>query len=199
MIDQLKTLGIEKGKPFTPDAETKKMLNDAAQRSAARGWRRKYEPALPPFFEGSALDLPRAAGTRQGGAGGLRGSESAIRSTRAAWPTATPSIGIKRLGAGQFYMISIKDKDGKTFDGGKTYRLHVPPNVPVEQYWSLTAYDRADACADQGHVDRASRASQRRRGAEERRRLGGHLLRAEALRRARSRTGFRPTRRASSN
>ncbi len=24
-----------------------------------------------------------------------------------------------------------------------SYRLHVPPNVPVKQYWSVTAYDRA--------------------------------------------------------
>lgn len=51
-------------------------------------------------------------------------------------------IGLKRLGAGQFYMISIKDKQSENFDGGNTYRLSVPPNAPVEQYWSLTAYDR---------------------------------------------------------
>ena len=41
-------------------------------------------------------------------------------------------IGIKRLGAGQFYLINIKDRDGNSYEGGKTYRLHVPPNVPVE-------------------------------------------------------------------
>ena len=50
-------------------------------------------------------------------------------------------VGIKRLGAGQFYLINIKDKDGKTYDGANTYRVHVPPHVPVEQYWSLTVYD----------------------------------------------------------
>jgi len=61
-------------------------------------------------------------------------------------------IGIKRLGAGQFYAISIRDKDGEAFDGGKTYRLSVPPNVPVEQYWSVTAYDR------QTHALRGCRA-----------------------------------------
>ena len=52
-------------------------------------------------------------------------------------------IGIKRLGVGQMYLISIKDKDGEAYDGAKTYKLHVPANVPVEQYWSLTAYDCA--------------------------------------------------------
>jgi Protein of unknown function (DUF1214) len=35
-------------------------------------------------------------------------------------------------------LISIKDKDGDTLDGSKTYRLTVPPNPPVEQYWSMT-------------------------------------------------------------
>jgi len=68
-------------------------------------------------------------------------------------------IGIKRLGAGQFYAISIRDKDGEAFDGGKTYRLSVPPNVPVEQYWSVTAYDRQTHALIKG-MPRASRSSQ---------------------------------------
>jgi hypothetical protein len=68
-------------------------------------------------------------------------------------------IGIKRLGAGQFYSISIRDKDGNDFDGGKTYRLNVPPNVPVEQYWSVTAYDRQTHALIR-NVPRASRSSQ---------------------------------------
>jgi hypothetical protein len=68
-------------------------------------------------------------------------------------------IGIKRLGAGQYYAISIRDKDGDAFDGGKTYRLSVPPNAPVEQYWSVTAYDRQTHALIKG-MPRASRSSQ---------------------------------------
>jgi len=68
-------------------------------------------------------------------------------------------IGIKRLGAGQFYSISIRDKDGDSFDGAKIYRLNVPPNVPVEQYWSVTAYDR-ETHALIKNMSRASRSSQ---------------------------------------
>jgi len=68
-------------------------------------------------------------------------------------------IGIKRLGAGQMYLISIKDKDGNAFDGGKTYKLTVPPNAPVKQYWSVTAYDRELHTLIKG-VSRASRSSQ---------------------------------------
>ena len=65
---------------------------------------------------------------------------------------------LKRLGAGQFYLISIRDKDGQAFDGDKTYRLRVPPNPPVNQYWSVTAYDRHTHALIR-NVSRASRAS----------------------------------------
>jgi hypothetical protein len=68
-------------------------------------------------------------------------------------------IAIKRLGAGQFYLISIRDKDGHPYDGGKTYRLRVPPNAPIEQYWSVTAYDRQTHALIKG-MPRASRSSQ---------------------------------------
>ncbi len=68
-------------------------------------------------------------------------------------------VGIKHLGAGQFYSISIRDNDGDAFDGAKTYRLNVPPNVPVEQYWSVTAYDRQTHALIK-NMPRASRSSQ---------------------------------------
>jgi hypothetical protein len=68
-------------------------------------------------------------------------------------------IAIKRLGTGQFYLISIRDKDGNSFDGGKTYRLTVPANPPIEQYWSVTAYDRETHALIRNMV-RASRSSQ---------------------------------------
>jgi hypothetical protein len=68
-------------------------------------------------------------------------------------------VGIKRLGVGQMYLISIRDKDGDAFDGGKTYRLTVPPNAPVEQYWSVTAYDRHTHALIR-NMPRASRSSQ---------------------------------------
>ena len=28
-----------------------------------------------------------------------------------------------------------------TFGGGQSYHLHVPPNPPAEQFWSVTLYD----------------------------------------------------------
>ena len=49
----------------------------------------------------------------------------------------------KHLGAGQYYLMTIVDKNGQPFDGAANYRLTVPANAPVKLYWSATAYDRA--------------------------------------------------------
>jgi hypothetical protein len=57
------------------------------------------------------------------------------------------------------YLISIHDKDGDAYDGSKAYRLHVPPNPPVEQYWSVTVYDR-QTHALLRNMPRPSRSSQ---------------------------------------
>ena len=68
-------------------------------------------------------------------------------------------VGIKRLGAGQFYLLAIADKNGAALDGGNAYRLNVPANVPIEQYWSVTVYDRKTHALVR-NMPRASRSSQ---------------------------------------
>jgi hypothetical protein len=55
----------------------------------------------------------------------------------------SPFIGSKKPGPGSEYVQAFKDKDGKRLDGGKSYRLHVPANVPAVAFWSLTLYDTA--------------------------------------------------------
>jgi hypothetical protein len=61
---------------------------------------------------------------------------------------------------GSFYLMDIRDKDGEAFDGGKTYRLTVPANAPVRQYWSATVYDRVThtLIRDQKTVSRSSQS-----------------------------------------
>ena len=39
----------------------------------------------------------------------------------------------------------IDDKDGNWLDGGKHYKLTMPADVPVKQFWALTAYDMKTA------------------------------------------------------
>jgi len=158
MIDPLRSLGIEKGKAFNPNDTTKALLTSAVREGgAALG--QKYDAGLPPFFSEMSrwtyptpFDLPKAMSNSFADP-----NEYPVDSRGLVYTYGF--IGIKHLGAGQFYSISIRDKDGDAFDGAKTYRLNVPPNVPVEQYWSVTAYDRETHALIRG-MPRASRSSQ---------------------------------------
>ena len=158
LIDQLKSLGIEKGKPFAPDDAIKALFGSATQ--DAHAWlEAKYNAGMPTFFSPTSRwtypappDLVKAAQE-----GYADPSVYPVDNRGLAYSYAY--IGIKRLGVGQFYLISIRDKDGDPFDGGKTYRLTVPANAPVEQYWSVTAYDRETHTLIK-NMPRASRSSQ---------------------------------------
>jgi hypothetical protein len=156
MIDQLRSIGIEKGKPFAPDAKMKQAMKDGI--TDAHAWMAaKYDAAPPEFFEGTHWTFPTHPEMLKAASEDFEGAND----YPVDWRGITyhyAYIGIKRLGAGQFYLINIKDKDNADYDGARTYRLHVPVGVPIEQYWSLTAYDR-DTHALIKNVDRASRAS----------------------------------------
>jgi hypothetical protein len=156
MIDQLKSLGIEKGKSFAPTAATKQALANSV-REAQMTLEARYDGGLPSFFDGTHWTFPAPPELIQAAASNFAEPNAYPVDTRGlAYSYAY--IGIKRLGAGQFYLINIKDKDGDSYDGGKTYRLTVPPDAPVEQYWSVTAYDRQTHALIK-NVNRASRAS----------------------------------------
>ena len=49
--------------------------------------------------------------------------------------------GRSRVPAGVGVRRAFVDANGRPFDGAKTYRLHLPPNVPARQFWSLVLYD----------------------------------------------------------
>ena len=158
MIDQLRMLGIEKGKPFAPSEQIRAVLN-AAAREAGAWMEARYDTGMTPFFsETSRWTYPAPLTVIKAYADNLADINAYPVDDRGVGYSYA-YVGIKRLGAGQFYAISIRDSDGDGFDGARTYRLNVPANVPVEQYWSVTAYDRQTHALIK-HVARASRSSQ---------------------------------------
>lgn len=156
MIDPLRSLGIEKGKPFKPDAATEQQLKSAISEAHAL-LQARYDVAFEPYFSSSRWSVPA--------------SQEAIEGlqTNYAKPDTYPTdargltytygfFSAKHLGQGQFYLMTIKDKDGQLLDGGSQYVLKVPANAPVNLYWSATAYDRQThgLIRDQKWASRAS-------------------------------------------
>jgi hypothetical protein len=142
MIDQLKSIGIEKGKPFNPDQRTQDILNDAAR--DAHAWLvARYEASFSsPYYEGGHWALP---GSRE-----LLGGQASFFAKPDVYPVDVRGVTFsyayftpKHLGTGSSYLLTIADKDGGLLQGSATYRLRVPANAPVAQYWSTTVYNRA--------------------------------------------------------
>ncbi|SDE83016.1 DUF1254 domain-containing protein [Terriglobus roseus] len=156
MIDQLKSIGIEKGKPFNPDTKNTEIFKSAAidARDYIDGL---YQAGFPPFFPGSRWAVPAMPELVKEGSSGYADPDTYPVDARAL-TYSIGYVGIKRLGTAQFYLIESKDKNGNAFDGNATYRLRVPANAPTSQYWSATVYDRVTHALVK-NLDRASRAS----------------------------------------
>jgi hypothetical protein len=144
MIDPLKSIGIEKGKPFRPDARTRAVLEDAARE--AQAWLAAgYEASFSQvYYEGGHWARPGSRELFEGQATSFAQPDSYpidVRGVTFSYAYFSP----KRPGgtAGSSYLLTIADHDGRLLDGASRYRLVVPANAPVRQYWSATVYDRA--------------------------------------------------------
>jgi hypothetical protein len=141
MIDTLKSIGIEQGRPFNPDMKAQEMLKEAAR--DAHAWiDAEYEKSMPPFYDGGHWGVPVAKD--------VIGGQANFYSTPGVYPVDGRGVlfsfaffSPKHLGEGQFYLMAIRDKEDRPFDGGSSYRLTVPANAPVKLYWSATVYNRA--------------------------------------------------------
>jgi hypothetical protein len=139
MIDQLKTIGIERGKPFNPDENTKQMLENAIQE--AKAWFEARYDTPPPFYEGAHWFFPSTEEMIQNTKGDWRILDSYPVDARGGVYTLA-FFSAKHLGESQYYLLTGNDRDGEPLDGKSSYRLNVPANAPVKQYWSMTVYDR---------------------------------------------------------
>ena len=136
-----KTIGIMKGKEFKPDENTKKILIRAAEvakgmmmamgfdsQNDIKTWQGlQWEPAFQtksPYFDGIGHTEIHERGTFTYQA--MTGAKSMVA---------------KMVGKGSQYQIATKDSEGNFLNGSNTYKLTVPANVPVNNYWSICVYD----------------------------------------------------------
>ena len=143
LLGRLASLGIEKGKPFDPDARLQGILEQAAQQGVAmsrviafdcrddeatvypnRKWESPYVTNNSTFHRDDHIAL-EARTVFHFTADGI-----------------TPAMAAQMPeGKGSRYQTTYKDADGNYLDGTKTYKISMPPEVPVALFWAVTVYD----------------------------------------------------------
>jgi len=140
---ELAALGIEKGRPFKPDARMKSILEEAARVGNA-------QMRVQSFGDRSPTRLPWQDRQWQWASlrfedGDFNTAEHTDLTAREKWfyqaIGASPAMFRRDEKAGSLYWLGLRDKRGHYLDGGKNYKLTVPLPVPGKLFWSVTVYD----------------------------------------------------------
>jgi hypothetical protein len=157
----LKSLGMEKGKPFNPDERQRTILMDAALVGEAMAKANAFEKRMAgyryrPDSQWDYIIAPWYAVDQD-----VENSTQFDERTALFYEGIGMSAGSisNTPGIGQSYLAAYRDAQGHAFDGGETYRLHVPPNVPASLFWSATLYDIETRCLIQNKEQIADRSS----------------------------------------
>lgn len=136
------SIGIVKGKPFNPNERWQKILADAANIGAvtARTLALKIREPEAYIYPNSSWRLPFFGGYRFEVSPGVANLDGAIFYYYFATGV-TPAMEEKLVGKGSQYPWASLDSRGARLDGSRTYRLRLPSNVPVADFWSVIVYD----------------------------------------------------------
>ncbi|WP_156953356.1 DUF1254 domain-containing protein [Afifella pfennigii] len=139
------SVGIEKGKPFAPDARMQKLLTEAVVIGNATARALVFRPRMQDvyYYPDSAWATAFVGGSyqwlRDEGRGGRYLDARTLFFYQAT--VNTPAMVLKMVGRGSQYAYATRDGNGDYLDGSKTYKLTIPADVPVKDFWSVVIYD----------------------------------------------------------
>lgn len=144
------SIGIEKGKPFNPNARMKKILVNAAAigNGAIRStvWQPRTEGTMKGIEVYPGQNSMWTMGwvdknTFFNGKDGHTFNADACAYFHYFATAVTPAMAVEIPGKGSDYALGFVDSENRTLDGSKTYKVHMPANVPVVDFWSFTVFD----------------------------------------------------------
>jgi hypothetical protein len=145
---QLAAIGIEKGEPFPTDTRMTEILEDAAAIGNAAARAISFSPRHPGLYtygKGSGWYQPIIGGSTTYMEDGARVLDGRVF-YHFGYICVSPAMASRAAGKGSDYSMGMVDSTGQPLDGSKTYKLHLPPNIPVKDFWALTMYDTQTRC-----------------------------------------------------